>query len=291
MVRAVHLFALLPAVWTTIACGADKGAAQRAALPTTFGGDRPAVIAVPDGYDDAKAHPLLVMLHGYMSSGLAEEGYLRLRAPALARGYLYTHPDGSFDKSGARYWNDWPGGHGGSTVDDVGYLTKLIDDIAAAYHVEPARIYVTGHSNGGSMSYRMACARTSTIAAVAVLAGAMPADAAAACKPSGAIHLLNVHGDQDRPVPYAGNASQLGATACVDFWAARAGCSGSEKGGALDLDKNLAGSETIVERRTGCTTGSAELWTIAGGGHLPAFTPSYAEKLLDYFDAHPRAKP
>jgi polyhydroxybutyrate depolymerase len=271
-----------------MACTADQEAPAKPPPPTVFGGERPTTLFVPDGYDASKPHPLLVMVHGYMSSGLAEELILRLEGPALARGYLYLRPDGTFDPSGARFWNDWPGGHGGATVDDVGYLSKLIDDVRAAYNVDPARIYVTGHSNGGAMSYRMACDRASVIAAIAVLAGGMPANASSVCKPAAPMHLLNVHGDKDGQVSYEGSDKRLGAKACVDFWSAHAKCSGSEKGQALDLEKNLAGAETEVERRVGCVKGSAELWTIVGGSHVPLFTPSYAEKLLDFFDAHPR---
>lgn len=256
--------------------------------PIEFGGDRPVTLQVPDGYDPAKPAPLLVMLHGYQSSGLVQELYLKLGPEALARGYLYLTPDGTVDATGARFWNDWPGDHGGATVDDVGYLTKLLADVRAAYTVDPGRIFFTGHSNGGAMTYRMACALSDTLAGVAILAGDMPVEPATVCKPSGPLHVLHVHGDEDPAVTYATNAKNLGAEDCFGFWSEHAGCTGKEAVASLDLTNDEAGAETEVTRATGCAQGSAELWKIVGAGHLPGFGPNYVETLFDYFDAHPR---
>jgi polyhydroxybutyrate depolymerase len=245
-------------------------------------------LQVPDDYAPSSPHPLAISLHGYQSSGLVEELYLKLGPVALERGYLYLTPGGTFDDSNSRYWNDWPGDHGGSTVDDVGYLTKLIADVRAAYNIDPRRIVLTGHSNGGAMTYRMACEVTETLAAIAVLAGDMPVDVASLCKPKAPLHVLHVHGDKDPAVTYETNAKNLGAEDCVAFWAKHGGCSGEASASPLDLTKDEAGAETLITRATGCTGGSVELWTLVGAGHVPTFNPSYAEALFDFFDAHPQ---
>jgi polyhydroxybutyrate depolymerase len=255
-------------------------------LSTEFGGDRPVTIRVPDAYDPATPAPLLVMIHGYQSSGAVEEAYLKLGATANERGYLYLTPDGTFNAGGARYWNDWPGDHDNSTVDDVGYLTKLIADVRAAYNVDPKRIYVTGHSNGGAMTHRMGCELSDVLAAVAVFAGDMPVMPESVCKPKAPLHVLQFHGDKDPSVVYDGNATNLGAKACVDFWAKHDGCTGTEAGEPLDLVSDLAGDETTVLRHTGCAAGSAQLWTMVGAGHVPGFTPNLAKDLFDFFESH-----
>lgn len=254
--------------------------------PTVFGGDRPVTIQVPDAYDAAMPHPLLVSLHGYQSSGAVEELYLRLGPVAMERGYLFLTPDGTFDSTNSRFWNAWPGMHEGSTVDDVEYLTTLISDVRSAYNIDPSRIYLTGHSNGGGMTYRMACELSDTLAAIGVLAGYMPLDSESVCKPTSPLHVLSVHGDQDPDVSYETNDWHLGAEDAVAFWAKHNGCTGVAEGEPLDLTKDEEGAETKVVRGTGCAAGSTELWTLEGAKHVPTFKPSYAEALFDHFDAH-----
>ena len=271
------------------ACGAKdetKPGELAAVAPTEFGGERPVTLRLPDAFDPSVSHPLLVMVHGFQSSGLVEETYLKLSATASERGYLYLTPDGTFNEDGARYWNDWPGGHGGSTVDDVGYLAKLIADVRAAYNVDPKRIGIIGHSNGGAMTHRLACELSGELAAVAVFAGYMPVDVASICKPTSPLHVLQLHGDMDPAVPYEASESSLGARGCVAYWAKHDGCTGTEERPPLDLVANLAGAETTVLEHNGCTAASADLWTMVGAGHVPGFSPNFAKNLFDYFDAH-----
>lgn len=257
-----------------------------APLPTEFGGDRPVTLRVPDDFDATVARPLLVMLHGYMSSGIVEETYLKLAGTASARGYLYATPDGTFDAGGLRHWNAWPDGDEKGAADDVAYLTKLIEDVRQAYNVDPKRIYITGHSNGGAMTFRMACELASELAAAAPFAGYMPKNSG--CKPAQPLHVLEVHGDLDPAVPYAESVDSLGAKGALDLWAKHDGCTTVEAGSPLDLVGDLMGAETTVERRGGCFAGSAELWTMVGAGHVPGFTADFAMNLFDYFDAHPK---
>ncbi|MBM4377449.1 MAG: prolyl oligopeptidase family serine peptidase [Deltaproteobacteria bacterium] len=285
--RALATVVLL-ALGTACSSTSDSAPLEPTPPPTVFGGDRPVTLQVPGDYDARSASPLVISLHGYQSSGLVEELYLRLGPVALGRGYLFLTPDGTFDATNARYWNDWPGDHGGSTVDDVGYLTTLLADVRASYNVDPRRIYLTGHSNGGAMTYRMACEITDTLAAVAVLAGDMPVDVGALCEPKAPLHVLHVHGDKDAAVTYETNAKNLGAEDCVAYWAKHDGCTGEATAPPLDLTKDEPGAETLVTRATGCTGGSVELWTLVGAGHVPTFNATYAETLFDFFDAHPQ---
>ncbi|MBM4360825.1 MAG: prolyl oligopeptidase family serine peptidase [Deltaproteobacteria bacterium] len=292
--RFVLMHPSLPAIalaCLTVACSSgDSGAPNEPTPPppTVFGGDRPVTLQVPDGHDSSKPSPLLVMLHGYQSSGLVEELYLKLGPEALERGYLYLTPDGTFDASNSRFWNDWPGGHGNSNVDDVAYLTQLIEEVRAAYAVDPARIHVTGHSNGGAMTYRLACELSDALASVAVLAGYMPVEPGAVCTPTSPLHVLNVHGDQDPAVPYETSGQHLGAEDSVAFWAKHDACTGEATLTPMDLTKDEPDAETVVTRATGCAGGSVELWRVVGAGHVPTFKADYAEALFDHFDAHPR---
>src|SRR3954464_16002809 len=58
------------------------------------GGDRPAKVALPRGLNPNVPAPLLMLLHGYGSSGDEEEAYVRIAAAAAMSGVIYLHPDG-----------------------------------------------------------------------------------------------------------------------------------------------------------------------------------------------------
>ncbi len=268
----------------------DGGGFDAAALA-----DRPYKSRVPPGYDPAKPTPLVVLLHGYTGSGEKHESYFKLGAVAAAETFLYAYPDGTVDANGNRFWN--AGGaccnFFGSKVDDVAYLTAVIDDMSARYNVDPRRIYLVGHSNGGFMAHRMACELSGRIAAIVSLAGTMAAPPA--CKAASPVAVLQVHGDMDATVSYAGGtlvvgaAAYLGAKEVVAAWATRNGCGASPLPSTetLDLDSSLAGAETTVERHA-CTTGAAELWTIKAGAHVPRFQATWAGLVWGFMKAHPK---
>ena len=70
-----------------------------------IGGDRPVSVHVPPSYESGKPAPLLLMLHGYISTGALEEAYLQITPESDKRGFLYAYPDGTVDPSGSHFWN------------------------------------------------------------------------------------------------------------------------------------------------------------------------------------------
>lgn len=272
------------------------------------GGDRPVVVWVPPNYDAATPAPLLIRLHGYGSDAAESEAYLELRSVAAAHGMLYAAPNGTVDGRGLRFWNatDACCDFGSSDVDDSGYLAALIAEIDSKANVDPARVYLFGHSNGGFMSYRMACDHADTIAAIVSLAGAtfdLPSD----CRPASPVAVLQVHGTADETVRFGGGnvgsfidgasvADYPGARETVEAWAAYDGCAESATmlADRLDLDAIVAGpdspAETTVEAYAdGCDPGGhVELWTIEGGSHVPQPTDTFGEAIVAFLLAHPK---
>ena len=260
-------------------------------------GRGPVVVHVPNSYDPAVPAPLIVLLHGYSSSGDALKSYVDLSALSEQYGFLYTAPDGTFDSFGLRFWNatDACCDFFGSNVDDSGYLEDLVDEIKVQLTVAERRVHFFGHSNGGFMSYRMACDHSDWVASITSLAGATffdPND----CAPFDPVHVLQIHGTNDSVILYGGgNIGGIpypGAVDSAKTWRDYDGCTKKRDDSSpnLDLDASIAGDETEVTRWvTDCDPGgSAELWTIVGGEHSPVPSADFAPLVVDYFIRHPK---
>lgn len=247
--------------------------------------------AAPDG----GAQPLVVLLHGYGSSGRNHDKYFSLSAATTRRGMLLAVPDGTRDKKGMLFWNATEAccDFDRVPVDDVAYLDAVVADVERRARVDPARIYAIGHSNGAFMAHVWACEERSPLAAIVALAG-VPWSAAARCK-NHDVSALQVHGDADRVIAYGGGKSfgngepYPSAEEAVSAWAARDGC-GRDRHvtGTLNLDLAVPGDET-TRSAYDCPAGlGVELWRMAGSGHVPRLDARFAERALDFLVAHPR---
>lgn len=280
-----------------LGCGGLTSAGQpdaAASIPPTSDliSSRPYKYKVPKGYDAKKPTPLVVMLHGLGASGELNELVLHLAPLADSRTFIYAYPDGTVDRIGQRFWNatDHCCNFFNSDVDDVAYLTAVIDDLSSKYNVDAKRVFLVGHSNGGYMAHRMACDRSTKIAGIVSLAGGQWVNATN-CRPQTKVSVLQVHGDKDTNVAYDGTPFTPSAHQTVAIWADRNACTGLLTNGGihLDIEAGLAGAETRVEAYAGCRNdGSVELWTIEGGGHIPNFNSQWPGAIYDFLMAHPK---
>jgi polyhydroxybutyrate depolymerase len=273
--------------------GAGGGAKPK---PTTIsvGGDRFADLTIPSSYDGVDPLPLVVMLHGYGATGPLEEAYLGFRPLAEKLGFFYVAPDGTVDANGNRFWNATKAccDLNGVGVDDDAYLMSLLDEIEGLVHVDPKRVYFFGHSNGGFMTYRLACNHADRIAAVGVLAGAMVLDPTA-CQPSEPVSVLHIHGTADKTILFGGGSIAVeavdkeaypGALECVDRWRATDGC------GALppidsseDFLAILPGAETELRTYGPCENQThVALWSMVGGSHIPSFNARFLPAVTSF---------
>jgi polyhydroxybutyrate depolymerase len=292
-VRAMRRAILLAVI--TAACGGGGGG-KAGPDAGVLGGDRPVKLQVPPDVQPGQKYPLVLILHGYGANGYVQQAVLQMRdLPTFAHAFVLA-PDGTVDSAGKAFWNADPVccdmDHTG--VDDVKYLGGLIDTVMAQQPIDPARVFVVGHSNGGFMAFRMACARADVITAIADLAGAAPSDPST-CNPVKPVASLHVHGTADDMVAYAGadlgNGLHLpGAKQTVAEWAGKIGCTGAlVDGGTIDIETYLAGAETQESSTSGCPApAAADLWTINGGSHLPDLAPSFGTDVWAWLDAHAR---
>ena len=215
-------------------------------------------VIVTDGRKDAGPAPLVLVLHGFLGSGAAMQRKTRFDALARRDGFVVAYPDGT-----ARRWNLRAQG-----VDDVAYLTALIDALVADGRADPARIYLAGHSNGGAMALRMACAQPALLRGIAVVA--MNAPTVPDCTDAPPLAALFIHGTHDPVVPAAGLPSGRGHGALASVtdtlarWSVRNRCTGPVQSRVFD---QIAGPETAeIIRYTGCKAPLSHI-RLNGQGH------------------------
>lgn len=254
--------------------------------------DRPARLVAPE--EVTAPAPLLIVLHGYTSTGAQHDSYFSATQQAASRGLYVLLPDGTSEpETGKQFWDASPAccNFTGTPVDDVAYLSGLIDEAIATRPIDPERIYVIGHSNGGFMAYRLACDIAEKVTAIAVLSGSdQPTEAD--CTPSRPVSVLHMHGTADGTIGFGGGqitASFPGAVETMARWAKRDGCDATPTvGPAIDLDAGIPGAETRVSIYGGCEAGiDVQLDTIEGGAHSPTLVPeSVGTDVFDWLLAH-----
>jgi len=248
-----------------------RHADQQAAL-SVDGRERAYVYHVPSGYDGTHAVPLVLALHGRLGQGSGEERLSHLDKISDERGFLVVYPDG-LDRS-------WADGRGGTPsdrkgVDDVKFLSKLIDRMEAEFKVDSSRIYATGMSNGGFMSGRLACQMSDRIAAVAIVAASLSETVAESCHPEAPVSVLVLQGTEDPLVPLAGGALGrntaggvvLSHDATVAVFAKLDRCPSAPETQHI-ADHAGDGTTIDVAIYSGCAGGSeVRGYVVNGGGH------------------------
>lgn len=287
--------------------GSTRSASKAGSREFVVGGERPVTVQVPASHDEGMPAPLLIVFHGFGSTGRDYEGYFHLDDAAERRGMITAYPDGTKDNIGNQFWNatDACCDIQGSGVDDSTYLIGVVAAIKTHVAVDPKRIYVIGHSNGAFMSYRMACDHADVIAAIVSLAGATFAHTAA-CHPATPVSVLEIHGTADEAIAFDGGSVSLpgsakplppypGAKQTVKTWATYDGCDPAAKRSPrhVDVDADLpyAGSpaEATIDTWAGCRKRAAvELWTVPDGPHVPTISNAFPGAALDFLLAHPK---
>lgn len=215
------------------------------------------------------ARPLVIILHGRRSTGPEMARLTHFDAVADRYGFVAAYPDG--------YGHSWNDGHGNTPaerqgVDDVGFVRGLIDRAAEQVGADPTHVGVTGLSNGGVMCHRLGLELGDRIAAIAPVAGPMPA-ALAHIVPAHAVSVLLIHGTADRAIPIGGGRTILGgppvlsAADTVGRWRAVDGCDievARETLPASGRDRTSV-ERTLSAGGHGGTT--VESWIVHHGGH------------------------
>lgn len=283
----------MKSLFTLLACLATPSAlALEISIPATDGRE-PAVVQLPDNPAERDAWPLVLMLHGFSPRPDYINGFFGINAEASRRGFVLVVPKGRKSSLGPRFWSATDGccDFEKTRGDDVAYLTGLLREVGTRVKVDPRRIYVIGHSNGGFMAHRLACDTSGLFAAVVSFAGVTWKDPAN-CTALDGLSLLQVHAVDDATVRYVGDkgfptlAPYPGAEETVARYVERNGCLAAPAEGTMDLVTSLPGADTSTRTWNGCRNGTeVAIWKTNAGGknaHNPAVTAEFRAKLLDF---------
>ncbi|TET54767.1 MAG: polyhydroxybutyrate depolymerase, partial [Anaerolineales bacterium] len=250
-------------------------------------------------YDVGTPTPLVICIHGFVqwpANQMEVSGWNDL---ADEFGFIVVYPSGT---GFPLRWNAHAGFESGSDpMEDVTFISDLIDQLPHAYNIDERRLYANGLSNGGGMSHLLACTLSDRIAAIGSVAGAYSLPWSQ-CNPSRPVPVIAFHGTNDQIVPYSGGGSHredLSLPAVLDWvaaWAEQNEC------GDTPLALPSAGEASGIVY-TGCSEGAGVVfYTIRGGGHawpggepLPEWIVGHttqdinaSEVMWTFFEQHPK---
>lgn len=166
-------------------------------------------VHVPASYNSTTVTPLLIALHGGGGNMdyQANDKYYGLISKSEKEGFIVAFPNGYSKLKSGKFatWNAGAccGGARDGKVDDAGFIRQMVDKLAGQLNVDRTRIFATGMSNGGMMSYRLACEMPDVFKAIAAVAGT---DNTTACNPGSPVSILHIHAKDDDHVLFGGGA-------------------------------------------------------------------------------------
>ena len=260
--------------------------------------NRKYLLHVPKSYSPANPISLVISLHGFIETPAHQMKVSHWNDLADEYGFIVVYPMGTgFPlRWGTPSW----AGDGGQALRDIKFISDMIDKIEGEYNIDKTRIYANGLSNGGGMSFLLACKLSDRIAAIGGVAGAYstPFDE---CNPSRPVPVIAFHGDADPIVPYQGGTRRppgFSLPAVSDWiagWAKHNRCDTSP------VELPASGKVSGI-RYTNCAQNAdVDFYTVHGGGHswpggkgLPRLIVGHTTQdidatqvMWDFFQAHP----
>ena len=219
--------------------------------------------------------PLVVVSHGYTSSAKTMMSYSGMNKVADEEKFLVVYPQGTKDQRGNNFFNVGYEFHASSKIDDLGFIKALVTKLTDDYQVNPNHIFATGMSNGGDLSYFLACYASEMFQAVAPIAGTMMQTTIETCKPQKGMPIFAVHGKADEVTYFDGDMANRdkwgpypGIPAVIEHWV---DVNAVEISKQVDLDNITnftASNEALSFDRYLSDTSDHEVWLyIHSGGH------------------------
>ncbi len=224
---------------------------------------------IPVDYTPQERVPLIFNMHGFSATSESQAAYTGFNQIADTARFIIVYPQGltrtiDTGQTGT-HWN----AYFGTDVDDKGFLIKLMDKVINDYTIDESRIYATGWSNGGYMSYRMACEASERFAAVASVTGTMVFQQLPNCNPTNPVSVLHIHGTEDQTVNYNGSSRSVGVPEVITRWVENNSCvvEGVFEENIPDIDPNDNSTVTKFEYNNCSLNTDVHLYKVDGGGH------------------------
>jgi len=220
--------------------------------------------------DMPEGAPLVFVLHGYGGTASEMMNSVGINQIADEKGFAACYPQGTKGPWGDNAWN---AGYTNQTVDDVNFLSTLVSYLQEEHGLSKQSTFSTGISNGGDMSYLLACQRPDISTAVAPVAGCLMNWIFDSCQESLPVSVFEIHGTRDNITLWEGDPSYasvgrpgyMSTSDMIGFWVEKNQCTQNMVDTLPDPD---GGDFVISEKHTGGIDGN-EVWlyTIVGGGH------------------------
>ena len=296
---AFRIVSALALCFSLLAAGQLSLHAAAQGLPVKriqFSGNRPFTLFTPQKLPAKEALPLVLLLHGFTSSGPEILKYTGLTGLVNSRKYLLVAPNGSKTPTGTQFWNATPAccDFYFQKSDDAQFLTTVIGKVSKKVAVDRKRIYIIGHSNGGAMAHRMACEHSNLIAGIVSLAGPT-FDKRSECQPKLPVSVLQIWGTSDEVLNYKGgklfDVPYPGAQKSAQNWATINQCKRGPNHLATTKDyfPGVKGAETQITSYSQCSkTTNVTLWTGKGMSHVPELSSKTMKVVLSELFSHHR---
>ena len=209
------------------------GTRSERSLVTPDGRTRRYRIYVPSVIPSGTSVPLVIALHGGLGTSSQFEANSGLNGFAESNGFIAVYPDGVGNQPDGSGFQTWNGGYccgpaATQSIDDITFIRNVVTDLRNSLPVNSSRVYALGHSNGGILSYRIACEMSDVVAAIGVQAGS---NVVTDCRPALPVSVFHLHGTSDTNVPIDGGKGSglsttvfVSARSAVDAMATVNGC-------------------------------------------------------------------
>ncbi len=233
-------------------------------------------VYVPAIYDGQTARPLVFQFHGtdgtQSNAATIFESFTKFKSVADTANFILVTPNGLVDPAFAQFGQTWNTWFCCLTVDDPKFVSGIIDKLEVEYNIDTMRVYATGYSAGGLMSYELACKLDNRIAAIGSVAGLMVNSRTESCNASRAVPILEIHGTNDANLPYAGAINGIdtliGVDSVMHFWTLHDQCAPTPTSTNLPNTNTTDGSTVTKYVWPNCAGGSSvELYKVINGGH------------------------
>ncbi len=261
-------------------------------------------VYLPSSYQQGDVLPLVINMHGFGSNSFQQNFYSGFNAVAETHNFIVIYPQGLVDTTSFGTIGTHWAAYFGTDTDDMSFMHTIIDWSYTFHNIDLSRVYATGMSNGGFMSYRLACEMSERIAAIASVTGSMALAQFDNCSPNRPVPIMEIHGTADLTVPYDGVSGFIPSIpSIIDFWVGHNQCGAPVLSDFPNINTDDMSTVSSTSY-TDCQDGTEVLlYTVDNGGHswpgayvFPDFGPTNldidaSDHIWEFFTRHAHPDP